>query len=255
MAGQNVQFGTGVAVLTPNAGDLALNPTPIRLKIMQEASIEFKGDLKKLFGQNQFAVATARGKIEVTGKMKLAAYDANDINQIFWGQQVSTGGARPVIDEVHAMGVTITPTVGSGLLVVSDDGVLNVATGKNLTRVASAPAIGQYMFTPAVTGGSATAAVYGFNAAETITSVRISYTSTATTGTTLVMANQVMGYAPVCQLLLVSKFRGNVLALQLNAVTLGSLSFPSKQEDFWVSDVDFSANCDASDVLGVMYAD
>lgn len=255
MAGQNVQFGSGVVTITPNAGDLAANPTPIRLKILQEASIEFKSDLKKLFGQKQFAVATARGKIDVTGKMKVAAYDANDINQIYWGQQVVSGGARPVVDELHAVAASVTPTVGAGLLVVADSGVIDVSTGKNLTRVPSAPEEGEYSFTPATSGGSPTAAAYVFNASETIAKVLLSYTSTSTLGSSLAMENQVMGTAPVCSLLLVNKFRGNMLALQLNAVTLGTLSFPTKQEDFWVSDVDFSANCDDSDVLGVLYAD
>lgn len=251
----NVQFGSGVVTIIPNAGDLAANPTPIRLKVLQEASVDFKSDLKKLRGQNQFPVATARGSVDVTGKMKIAAYDANDINQIYWGQQVVSGGARPVVDELHAVGASITPTVGSGLLVVADNGVIDNATGKNLERVSASPAVGQYTFTPATTGGSPTAASYGFNASETIAKVRLSYTSQDTTGKTLTMTNKTMGTAPVCQLLLVNKFRGKTVVLQLNAVTLGGLTFPTKQEDFWVSDVDFSANCDDSDVLGLLYTD
>jgi hypothetical protein len=31
---------------------------------------------------------------------------------------------------------------------------------------------------------------------------------------------------------------------------LGSLSIPSKQEDFWILDIDFDASTDATDTLG-----
>ncbi|MDP9050472.1 MAG: hypothetical protein M3O31_07070, partial [Acidobacteriota bacterium] len=214
--------------------------------------IEFKGDLKKLFGQGQFAVATARGKIDVTGKAKVGAMDQNDINQIYWGQSQTSGGNFPY-DEIHPPAVSVTPTQGSGLLVFIDQGVINGSTGLSMLRVPSAPAVGQYSFTAATTGGSPTAAVYAFNAAETAITVALSFLATSATGTSLTITNQLMGYAPVSQALLWNKFRGELDLLQLNAVTLGMLSKPTKQEDFWVADLDFSCNCDASGTLGIFY--
>ena len=50
-------------------------------------------------------------------------------------------------------------------------------------------------------------------------------------------------------------FRGKQIAIQLNACTMGQLSIPSKQEDFWISDFDMEANVDASNTLGYIYAD
>jgi hypothetical protein len=253
----DIQFGSGVATFTPNAGNLAANPTPIRLKVLQEASIEFKGDLKKLFGQSQLAVATARGKIDVTGKAKVAALNANDINQIYWGQAVSAGGNRPY-DEIHAIAATITPTLGTGLAVTDDQGVINMSTGLNMVKIAGAPGVGQYEFTPAVTGGSPTAAIYTFNAADVTSAfpVKLSFRSSSTTlGSTLTLNNQLMGYAPVCQLVLWNQFRGALDLIQLNSVTLGMFSKPTKQEDFWVADIDFSCNADVNDVLGLLYTD
>jgi hypothetical protein len=250
----DIQFGSGVLTFTPNAGNLAANPTPIRLKVMQEASVEFKGDLKKLFGQNQIAEATARGKIDVTGKAKVAALSALDINQVYWGQTVTPGGNRPY-DEVHTTAASVTPTQGAGLTVTDDQGVINMSTGTSMVKVASAPAVGQYTFTPAVTGGSPTAAEYTFNAEETAASVKLSFRATSTQGNTLTINNQLMGYAPVNQLVLWNQFRGALDLIQLNAVTIGMFSKPTKQEDFWVSDIDFSANCDASEVLGLLYTD
>jgi hypothetical protein len=246
----NIQFGSGVLTFTPNAGNTAANPTPIRLKVLQEASIEFKGDLKKLFGQGQFSVATARGKIDVTGKAKVGCMDQNDINQIYWGQTVTSGGNYPY-DETHVPAASITPTQGSGLLVFIDQGVINGSTGLSMLKVPSTPAIGQYSFTPATS--TPTAATYVFNAGETAATVIISFLATSTTGSSLTITNQLMGFAPVSQALLWNKFRGELDLLQLNAVTLGMLSKPTKQEDFWVSDLDFSCNCDASGTLGIFY--
>jgi len=253
----NIQFGSGVATFTPNAGNLAANPTPTRLQIMQEASIEFKGDLKKFYGQKQLAAAVARGKIDVTGKAKVGAINANDINQIYWGQALTVGGNRPY-DETHAIAATVTPTLGTGLQVTDDQGVINMSTGLNMTKVASSPAVGQYSFTPAVTGGSPTAASYSFNAADVTSgfAVKISFRSSSTTqGSTLIINNQMMGYAPECELVLWNQFRGALDLIQLNSVTLGTFSKPTKQEDFWVSDIDFSCNADVNDVLGLLYTD
>lgn len=249
----DIQFGSGVLTFVPNAGNLAANPTPIRAKVLQEASVEFKADLKKLFGQNQLAVATARGKLDVTGKAKIACVNAYDINQIYFGQTASTGGDRPY-DEIHTTSATITPTQDAGLKVTTDLGVINMDTGLSMERVDSAPAVGQYVFTPVAAGP--TAATYGFNAAETASKVKISFLSTSTTaGKTITLSNQAMGYAPISKLVLWNEFRGALDLLQLNAVTLGSVSKPTKLEDFWVSDIDFSANADTSDVLGVWYTD
>lgn len=250
----NIQFGSGVLVFTPNAGNLATNPTPIMLKVMQEASIEIKGDLKKLFGQNQFAVATARGKIDITGKAKVGCVDQNDASQLYWGSggAITSGGQMPYI-ESHAPSASVTPTAGAGLGITVDRGVINGTTGLSMLKVASAPAVGQYSFTPATTGGSPTAAAYVFNASETAATVNISFELTVTTGQSLTVTNQLMGTAPVGQISLWNKFRGAVESAVLNSVTMGTVSRPTKQEDFWISDIDFSANADASGVIGVFY--
>jgi hypothetical protein len=248
----NIQFGSGVFVFTPNAGNLAANPTPIQLKVLQEASVEFKGDLKKLFGQKQIAVATARGKIDISGKCKVAALDQNDINQIYWGQTQTAGGNLPTF-ETHTPAASVTPTAAAGAGIVTDLGVINGSTGLSMLKVPSAPAVGQYSFTPATTGGSPTPAAYIFNAAETAASVQIAFQLPVTTGSTLSLTSQLMGYAPVCAAMLYNSFRSAVSVVTLNSVTLGMMSIPTKQEDFWVSDLDFSANADAAGNIGTLY--
>lgn len=249
----NIQFGSGVLFGVPNAGNLAANPTPTRFGILQDCQVTFKGDLKKLYGQYQFASATARGKIDVTVKGKIATLDPNLLNQLYFGQTASTGLQRIIDGESHVPAATITPTNAVINSPLTDYGVLNGLTGLNMTKVSTSPAAGQYTFTQAT---SSTAAEYGFNAAETAPTVLLSYLySDATHGVTLALANQLQGYAPIIQAFFYSNFRGKYFGLQLNACTMGQLSIPSKQEDFWISDFDMDANVDNSNNLGALFAD
>lgn len=252
MPQQNIQFGSGRITITPTAGNLPTNPTPIQLKVLQDGQIDFKGELKKLYGQLQAPVATARGKVDITGKAKLAAVNLNDINQAYFAQAVTVGGQKPY-DELHTPGATVTPTEDTGLNIFVDQGVINNDTGLSMIRVAASPAVGQYTFTPATTGGSPTAATYAFNASETASKVALSFLHTETTGSTLTLVNQAMGFAPVCQLALYNSFRGAIELWLFNSVTLGQFSRPTKQDDFWVSDIDFSINADASNTIGTVY--
>ena len=56
-------------------------------------------------------------------------------------------------------------------------------------------------------------------------------------------------------MILANTFRNELFLLKLNACTMGMTRVPTKQEDFWVQDIDFSANTDATDTLGLIYAD
>jgi hypothetical protein len=130
-----------------------------------------------------------------------------------------------------------------------DLGVINGDTGQPMIKVASAPAVGQYSFTPGPT------AAYTFNASETATKVLLNYQWPDTSGTTLALNNQLMGYAPQSSVLLYNNFRANTYCIQLNAVIFGSLSVPTKLDDFWISDFDATAFTDASDTLGAIFSD
>lgn len=246
----NIQFGTGALFGLPNSGDTAADPTPYLLGALQSAQVDFKSTLKKLFGQNQFPLAKARGQIEVTCKAKIKAFDPGMLNQLYFGQTQTVGQTIAAIDEVHAIPSTpFQVTVTNGADFVTDYGVRNASTGAQLTKVASAPATGQY----SVAAGG----VYTFAAADTGISVKISYTYTSTTAgtSTIVIANQLMGYAPEFRALLSNTFRGKRFAIELYNCTMGGLSIPTKQDDFWEADIDFEACTDSSDTLGAIYAD
>jgi hypothetical protein len=242
----NIQFGSGVLFGKPTAGNEAPNPTPYKFGVLQEANVDFKGDLKKLFGQYQFPVATARGKLEVNIKGKLAVFDINMLNQLFFAQTQAAGYNLVADPELHT--VSAGAATASNVPVVVDWGVQNKLTGLQFTNVVTAPLAGQYSV-------NLTTGVYTFNAADNGTQVNISYTYSVNAGSTITLVNQLMGYAPELTMMLYNRFRNKYLAIQLNDVTLGSIAIPTKLEDFWIMDFDGAANADITNTLGILMAD
>ena len=247
----NPQFGSGVLYGIPNAGNLVANPTPMQFGILQEVQLQFKGDLKKLYGTQQFALAIARGKVDVSGKGKIASLDPMFFSQLYFGQATAAGVQRPAYNEAVTATVTVTPAhtpvTDLGVIVTGGTGF---SAGIQMTAVTSAPTVsGTYQFT---------AGTYKFLAADVSAglTVAISYVwNDATHGYTLAIANQLMGFAPQFQALLYNNFKNQLFACQLNACVLGTVQIPTKQEDFWISDFDFEASADFSGNIGAIYAD
>jgi hypothetical protein len=243
------QFGSGVLFGKPVAGNEAANPTPYKFGILQEADVTIKGDTKKLYGQKQLPVAGARGKIEVSVKAKFAGLDPGLFNQLFLGQVATTGMHVMADDEAVAVpGVgPYTDIVAHGATFVEDFGVRKGS--QQFERVAGAPAAGQYSVDEA-TG------TYTFAAADANAAVKISYTwNSAAAGKTVTINNQLMGYAPEFKALLYNTFRGKYFAIELVDCIMDSMALPTKQEDFWVSDVMFTAFCDDNELLAKIYMD
>lgn len=244
----NIQFGTGVLFAKPTAGNLPTNPTPYKFGVIQEANVDFKADLKKLFGQYQFAVATARGKVDVTIKGKLAVFQPQMLNQLYFAQTATQGYNLIVDSELHTVNANATTATNTPL--VQDWGVIYNTTGAPFTLVNTSPTVGQYTV-------NLTTGVYGFNSGDNTNVVAVSYTYATNTAsqTTIAIANQLMGYAPELTMFLYNKFRNKYLAVQLNDVTLGTVSIPTKLEDFWIADFDGSANADITNTLGLLMMD
>lgn len=247
-----IEFGSGVLWGKPIAGNLPTNPTPVRLGVLQECSITFKGDLKKLYGQYQFPVATARGKVDIDIKGKFAAFDPIAINQLYWAQAQTAGVTLIADSESHAIAATVTSTNAANFVNPGGDfGVQNGTTGQTMVKVASSPAVGQYSVVES-TG------IYSFNSTDVTSAfpVLLSYLYTASTrGVTTSIAQQLMGYAPEVQMFFYGNFRSKYLACNLLDVTIGEISLPSKLEDFWMSDITGSANANAAGQVGYLYSD
>jgi hypothetical protein len=250
----NAQFGAGVLFGTPNAGNIVANPTPQQFSILQEISVEIKGDLKKLYGQQQAPVAKARGKLDITAKGKIASINPGFLAQLYFGQATASGVDRPVFGEAITAAASVAPSETTadkdlGVTVASPGTLTNVVVGQALTRITTGtPTTGQYKFTQGVAGTTPVSAEYVFAVADVTAGLTVlaNYTWPDPKGTTLHITNQSMGFAPEFEAVLYNNFRGQLFGLRLYSCVMGSLSIPTKQEDFWVSDFDLDASCDIS---------
>lgn len=253
MANIAPQFGSGVLYGVPNAGNLVATPTPMQFGLLQEVSVNFKADLKKLFTTSQFPAFVARGKVEVSAKGKMASLDPLFFSQLYFGLPTAAGVQRPVYNEAGGSYVSDvltpahTPVTDLGVIITGGTGL---QIGTQMTSVSAAPTVsGTYQFT---------AGTYKFLAADVTAglTVALNYTwNDSTHGTTLAVSNQLMGYAPQFTSVLYNNFRNSMLALQLNACILGSVSIPTKQEDFWVADFDMEAFADLSGNVLSLFSD
>jgi len=232
-------FGTGALIATP---------TPVKLGTLQDVGIDMKVDLKKLHGEKKFAVAVGQGKGEINIKAKYASVDMGAI-ALFTGSAIQAGikGITQTTGVIPTTPFTLTASTmlgGGGVQFVADAGCYFATDGVQLTRVASAPATGQYSLNTA-TG------VYTFAAADTGKTVVFDIEiSRATIGQTINLTNDNMGLTPKFSLILKNSYDGNSLVLKLNSCTSSTFGLPMKNEDFAASDFDAQAMADAAGNLG-----
>ena len=241
----------GIPLVDAN-GNAITNPTPIKVGAMQEMSLEFSGDVKELYGANQFSLVAARGKVKSSGKFKGAQIHGAALNSLFFGTGLTAGTMQAINTDVIGSAVpsspyTVTPTVPASGTWVEDLGVLD-STGVPMTRVVSAPTTGQY---------SVAAGVYTFAAADTtkIVYINFRYSYTLASAKKISLTNVAMGFAPTFKAYLQTTFQGKRALVLLSQVTSTKLGFfATKQDDFNVPEIDFYAMADASgSTLGDIY--
>jgi hypothetical protein len=240
----SIAFGSGVLIATPTGA----TPTPIPFGTVQDVSIDFSFATKELMGQYQFPVAVARGAGKVSGKAKFANIDGAVFSSLFFGVTETTGQKLWSYNEAGTIPTTpFTITVANGATFDADLGVTYASSGLYLTRVASAPATGQYSVNTA-TG------VYTFATGDTGKAVLISYSYTqTTTGAKSVINNQVMGTAVTFQIDFYQKnpnVAGAQWSLRLYSCMSSKLSVASKNSDFTVPEMDFEAFANAANNIG-----
>lgn len=239
-------FGSGALWGTASV----TNPTPSRFGGLQDVSIDFAATVKELYGQYEFPLTVARGTVKVTGKAKFAQMQGRLMNDLFFGGTSAAGQIN--VSDNEAWAIPTTPyqvTVANSTTWTVDLGVRYSVTGIPLTRVASAPTLGQY---------SCAAGVYTFASADTGAAVLISYEFTvATTGQTITVNNQLLGVAPLFSPVLKQQYTNPAgtsqqLTLSMTAATSSKLSLATKLEDFMQPELDFSCFCNAANVLCTM---
>lgn len=245
-------FGSGIMWGTPLAdasGAAIANPTPLIFGTMQDTELEFKFELKQLHGQNQFAVAVGRGKASVSGKTKMADIRARFLESMIFGVAGTAGIDSAVYDTVGAVVPStpfqITPTVPSSGTWTADMGVINGVTGREMVRVASAPATGQY---------TVAAGLYTFAAADLAQLMYISfrYTATSTVARRLSFTNLPMGYAPTFRADFYGPYLGKAAVLTLNSCIADGIKLGSKQDDFMIPELGFMAFANAAGIIGTL---
>lgn len=244
-------FGAGKLIGIPtnlSDGSAVANPTPVLLGAMQDVSLDLSVDMKTLYGAQRYPLAVGQGKGKIEIKAKYADIDAGALGSLFFGKVATAGIKGVVTDESKTVPgtpyqVTITPP-NSGTY-VADLGVYDGTTGVQYTRVASAPATGQYSV--AVATG-----IYTFAAADTGKVLKISYeySASSTTGKIFNLTNETMGYTPSFTVLLQNQYDGKNLVVKLNRAVSGKLALPLKNEDFTISDFEAEAFADAAQNIG-----
>jgi hypothetical protein len=236
-------FGTGVLIGTlPGA-----NPTPVNFGLIQEATYEEAGTLKSLFGQYRRAVAVGAGTIKTTLKAKSARISGLMVASLFYGVSPVAGQFVTAIGELQTIpGTPYQVTVTNSATYKQDQGVIYALTGLPLTRVASAPATGQYSVNTA-TG------VYTFAAADTTLKVLISYNYTlASPGQNFTIPNPLLGTTISfgANLYGIDPTTGLSATLQLFNVVMAKMSLSTKLEDFALPDFEAECYCNAAQNLG-----
>jgi hypothetical protein len=240
-----IQFGSGVLFATPTAGNLAVDPTPQEVGIIQNIKMTISGDIKELFGQKQWAVDSAIGKRSIKGTFEFAQMDNAFFNQCFFADVVTAGVVSTAYHELHTIPATpymVTLVPPSSGVFVSDLGVVNLTTGVQFLRLPTGtPATGQYVV-------NTSTGAYTFAAADTLVPIAISYTySQSAVGTTLTAVNHIMGWGPILSMTIPLLYQGAVNSINLPNVRLGKIDLATKQDDYTMLTTDFTAFAGAAD--------
>lgn len=224
-------FGPGILICTRI--DIA-NGTPVNIGYAQELSLDFTGEGKELFGQNQLPLVIARGTMKLTGKIKAAMINAVAFNNCFWGQTLTNGAKQWSIAEsftVPAAGGTVT--VAQSAQFDADLGAVYAANNIPFLRSAVAPTVGQY---------SVGAGTYAFASADQTLGVAITYTYTVATGQSLAITNQLIGTTPAFQMDYYTNLNqpsSRPFAVRIYYAVGNKLTMQFKLNDFQMPEFDF----------------
>lgn len=236
-------FGAG-SMWTVNTS--VSNPTPIRLGITQDMSVDFTRAIKTLVGQNSLPFAAAPGVITTKGKVMHGQISGRQLNDLMFAANASTAGSttgQTLVADNEAQTVAANTIVTNASTFKTDLGVVYSSSGLPFTTVAAAPTVGQY---------TSTNGTYGFGSADVGTAVNISYAYTNTTaGTqTFTINQQPMGSTNQFQSVMLTQFNGKQANVILNACIASKVGLATKLEDWLKPDFEFEAFADGTGTLG-----
>jgi hypothetical protein len=238
----------GVGALWGTRNDVS-GVGPDQFAILQDNSIDFSFEVKELYSQLGFPVDIARGKGKITGKAKFARVFAALYADIFFGNTAVAGETNTSENETYTLAAS-TLTVAKASSFIADLGVYYNATGNlRFTYTTGAPsAAGQY--TTGVNG------VYTFYTGDIGASIAVSYVYTDSSGKTITITNQFMGFTPT----FIGTFYqqrstqggSGQMTLRLNECVSSHLTIPTRIDDYAMQDFDFQAFAQGNNVIGTL---
>lgn len=246
-------FGAGVLWGTPMQDALGATiaaPTPRMFGTMQNSEVDFKFELKELFGEKQFAVAVGRGKGSVTGKASFADLKMGMLEDLVFGQASTAGLVAVNYDTVGTTAAaTVTVTPPSSGTFDADLGVVRASDGRVFKRVSSAPAASGEYSVNAATG------TYTFHTSDVGQKLYINFrytTSNPATAKKVSIQNLPMGYAPSFRADLYVAYSGKSYVLTLNRCISEGIKLGNKNDDFATPDLSWKCFADDAGIIGTL---
>lgn len=215
--------------------------TPVRMGTLKGITMDVSTETVEPSTQLQYKVDMAWNLKSVKGTARIASINSRMWNQIFFGQDLETGGEHVQVDETFTVPaapyqITVAPPASGTFL--SDLGVFlgvngDADDGQQMTRVAAAPALGEYT----VNG----AGVYTFNAGKEAKVVIISYRFSTASGNQLNVSNRFTQKAPRFAIYLTGGYNGRQITWSLPVCVTQTFALPTAVENFAVQDFVFEA--------------
>lgn len=230
-------FGSGSLIATPPGG------TPVNVGLIESCDLTMEQALKELMGPMNSPLAIGAGQIKVTGKAKMARHTPLVFSALFDGVPLTAGATLSVLGEAHTVPGTPTVTVTNAATFSADLGVTYPSYAP-LTKVASAPAVGQYSVS--------NVGVYSFAVGDELAAVLISYDYTVSTGTSSIVSAKLLGPTVSFALDLYGyDTSGAQYGIHMPSCVASKMMFSTKNSDFAQPEIDFMATADP--VTGFFY--
>lgn len=239
-AGQKV-FGAGRFYGTNNTA----NSTPNQFGLAQDVSLDFKRDVKKLYGQSQLAADVASGMLNVTGKVTYGVLSARLFNDLMIGGTLSTGQIPNIVNETITISSgSTTGTAVNGVGWQADLGVFGSTDNIPLIKASTAAVltIGQYAVS--------TLGVYTFSSLDAHTGLKASYLYSTSGGQNVNMANQPMGKTGNFQAVVALLWGTDKGTITLNNCMATDYGLATKLDDYTKPAFGFECATDVNDTLG-----
>lgn len=230
-------FGFGRLYLVSSVA----NATPKRIADLKGVALDHATEVKSLVTENFYPVDATPAGGNITGKIDSADFSQELLRAAMPWLATATGGSKLAFEEQDTIpGTPYQLVVDHAADFQTDLGVYDVTSGVYLTKVASAPATGQY---------SVSAGTYTFAAADTGHIVRMTYRyNVTTTPDTLTASQHTAEKRSDYYSLYLTNGAGSTdeVGIYLPKVVLSGLPFAFKDKDFTSHELSFIALPDST---------